>query len=110
MPAKSSQLPDGHVVQFRICFQGVNASSASDWQETGGRGLSFERQEFTRPVLSLPEGRGPAMNNKMFDMVFNLKFQAKQLNRQATKCEKNEKQEKVHKNNLPLHLAAVQTC
>jgi charged multivesicular body protein 1 len=46
------------------------------------------------------------MNNKMFDMVFNLKFQAKQLNRQATKCEKDEKVEKdkafkaMKKNNM----------
>lgn len=42
----------------------------------------------------------------MFDMVFNLKFQAKQLNRQAAKCEKNEKAEKdkafkaMKKNNM----------
>jgi charged multivesicular body protein 1 len=46
------------------------------------------------------------MNNKMFDMVFNLKFQAKTLNRQAAKCEKNEKLEKdkafkaMKKNNM----------
>ena len=46
------------------------------------------------------------MNNKMFDMVFNLKFQAKTLNRQAAKCEKNEKVEKdkafkaMKKNNM----------
>jgi hypothetical protein len=46
------------------------------------------------------------MNNKFFDMVFNLKFQAKQLNRQAAKCEKDEKVEKdkafkaMRKNNM----------
>jgi hypothetical protein len=46
------------------------------------------------------------MNNKLFDMVFNLKFQAKQLNRQAAKCEKDEKVEKdkafkaMKKNNM----------
>ena len=46
------------------------------------------------------------MSNKMFDMIFNLKFQAKSLNRQAAKCEKNEKVEKdkafkaMKKNNM----------
>jgi hypothetical protein len=46
------------------------------------------------------------MSNKMFDIVFNLKFQAKELNRNATKCEKNEKLEKdkafkaMQKNNM----------
>jgi charged multivesicular body protein 1 len=46
------------------------------------------------------------MSNKMFDIIFNLKFQAKELNRNARKCEKNEKIEKdkafkaMQKNNM----------
>lgn len=42
----------------------------------------------------------------MFDIIFNLKFQSKDLNRNARKCEKNEKIEKgkafkaMQKNNM----------
>jgi len=35
------------------------------------------------------------MNDKLMDQIFNLKFTAKQLNRAATKCEKEEKSEKL---------------
>jgi hypothetical protein len=52
--------------------------------------------------------RGPfvTMSGKLFDVVFNLKFQAKDLTRNAAKCEKNEKLEKtkafkaMQKNNM----------
>lgn len=36
-----------------------------------------------------------APNDKMLDQIFNLKFTAKQLTRQAAKCEKEEKAEKA---------------
>lgn len=59
------------------------------------------------------------MSNKMFDMVFNLKFQSKELNRNAKKAEKNEKQEKdkafkaMQKNNMEgarIHAANAIRC
>lgn len=35
------------------------------------------------------------MSSKLFDQIFNLKFTAKQLQRQSIKCEKDEKAEKM---------------
>jgi charged multivesicular body protein 1 len=46
------------------------------------------------------------MSRRMYDIIFDLKFQAKQLNRSAQKCASNEKQEKdkafkaMQKNNM----------
>lgn len=37
----------------------------------------------------------PAVGDKLLEQVFNLKFMAKQLNRSAIKCEKDEKAERL---------------
>ena len=59
------------------------------------------------------------MSNKMFDIIFNLKFQAKELNRNAKKSEKSEKVEKdkafkaMQKNNMEgarIHAANAIRC
>lgn len=46
-------------------------------------------------LLLLHGGVLPAVGDKLLEQVFNLKFMAKQLNRSAIKCEKDEKAERL---------------
>jgi len=50
----------------------------------------LERQAFAITTASRP-----AMGDKLLEQIFNLKFTAKQLNRSAIKCEKDEKSERL---------------